>query len=157
MVYETIRVLHGNRNFILKSNLKYAFGLDEMFLESAKDSLVPADAKALEDPVLVKWNNKAIREGLRQGSVALAVENALFWQDWGFQFSNIEYESLSIWHGEKDVNAPSYLAHYACDHIPKVNSFAFVINYIIRLIANFWKMKDICSFGTKKTKFTNNF
>lgn len=54
-----------------------------------------------------------------QGSAA-AVHEALLLSssDWGFRFENVQYDTVQIWHGAKDKNAPAVAMRYLAERLP---------------------------------------
>jgi hypothetical protein len=73
VVYAAIPFLFGKRFSKLIIDFQHAFGLDEKFLELGKESIIPSDAKLLEDRNLLEWSNTVALEGLRQGKHVLFV------------------------------------------------------------------------------------
>jgi hypothetical protein len=58
-------------------------------------------------------------EAFAQGSAAAVQEARLLSQDWGFQFQDVPYKGIRIWHGTKDTNAPISMVRYMAERLPE--------------------------------------
>lgn len=45
-------------------------------------------------------------EGFAQGTSGFVHETRLLTRDWGFEFEDVTYDKVQMWHGSKDINAP---------------------------------------------------
>lgn len=99
-------------------------------LESKKkedEKLAEEPSKQQEDPLAKKTTKERreyllrllIDEPFNQGSAA-AVEEAelLSSQDWGFKLEDVDFDTIRIWHGAKDANAPIVMMRYLADKLP---------------------------------------
>ncbi|KAL4780097.1 Alpha/Beta hydrolase protein [Aspergillus varians] len=57
-------------------------------------------------------------EAFAQGAAATVQEAGLLSHDWGFQFEDITYNNIRIWHGEKDTNSPIEMIRYMANRLP---------------------------------------
>ncbi|KAG7141814.1 hypothetical protein HYQ45_001660 [Verticillium longisporum] len=61
-----------------------------------------------------------IDEPFRQGCEATVHEAKLLSANsWGFDFEDVEYEGVHVWHGAKDKNAPIALIRHMVDRLPR--------------------------------------
>ncbi|CAG9952997.1 unnamed protein product [Clonostachys rosea f. rosea IK726] len=60
-----------------------------------------------------------VYEPFVQGPEA-AVHEALILssKDWGFDFENVQYDAVKVWHGAKDKNAPAVAIRYLTERLP---------------------------------------
>lgn len=70
--------------------------------------------------------NLLVGEPMRQG-VGAAVDEArlLSAHDWGFQFEDVGYNQVWIWHGVNDANAPIVRIEYLAKRLPHCTLRAF--------------------------------
>ncbi|KAK7222646.1 hypothetical protein V2G26_010649 [Clonostachys chloroleuca] len=63
-----------------------------------------------------------VYEPFVQGPEA-AVHEALILcaKDWGFDFEDVQYDAVKIWHGAKDKNAPAVAIRYLTERLPHCN------------------------------------
>jgi len=103
----------------------------DKFLETAtkakkeKQSPTAEDELGLiedEEPTIATRRERLLRlgfEGFAQGSEAFVQEAKLLSDDdWGFEFEDIKYNPIRIWHGSRDVNAPIQMIRYMADRLP---------------------------------------
>jgi hypothetical protein len=58
-------------------------------------------------------------DGFSQGAEGFVHEARLLSQlDWGFRFEDVDYNSIKIWHGSKDINAPVQMIRYMAARLP---------------------------------------
>lgn len=59
-----------------------------------------------------------IFEGFAQGSAGFVHEARLLTRPWGFDFEDITYDTVYMWHGSKDANAPVRSIRIMADRMP---------------------------------------
>ncbi|KAH7152887.1 Alpha/Beta hydrolase protein [Dactylonectria macrodidyma] len=58
-------------------------------------------------------------EPFAQGATAAVHEAKLLSdQDWGFALEDVDYDTVRLWHGAKDTNAPAVMIRYMADKLP---------------------------------------
>jgi pimeloyl-ACP methyl ester carboxylesterase len=58
-------------------------------------------------------------DGFSQGAEGFVHEARLLSQlDWGFRFEDVDYNSIKIWHGSEDINAPVQMIRYMAARLP---------------------------------------
>ena len=67
------------------------------------------DRRCCEDEELRKVLVETMRESFRQGSEGPAWDFGLY-ADWGFELEEVDGQSVTLWHGEKDINTPFGMA-----------------------------------------------
>ena len=81
-------------------------------------------------------------EGFAQGSAAFVQEAELLTSDWGFKFEDVSYDTIQIWHGDKDYQAPIGMIRYMAEHLPhaRLHEYAGVNHYAMG-----YKLEEILS------------
>ncbi|KAK7426891.1 hypothetical protein QQZ08_006637 [Neonectria magnoliae] len=60
-----------------------------------------------------------LEEPFRQGAEATVHEARLLSsQDWGFEFEDVDYDAVRMWHGVEDQNAPVAMIRYMAERLP---------------------------------------
>ncbi|RDW58944.1 alpha/beta fold hydrolase [Aspergillus mulundensis] len=57
-------------------------------------------------------------EAFAQGGAATVQEAVLLTHDWGFRFEDVTYNSVRIWHGQKDAQPPIEMIRYMAERLP---------------------------------------
>lgn len=57
-------------------------------------------------------------EPFEQGTWEFIREMKLMTQDWGFEFEDVTYDPVQVWHGSKDTNAPISMIRYMVERLP---------------------------------------
>jgi pimeloyl-ACP methyl ester carboxylesterase len=74
-------------------------------------SIPEADKVVLYAPENADILVRSLQEGFRQGGRAVAQDDSLVNQDWGFDLAEIT-PRIDVWHGEADVNVPFHAGQY---------------------------------------------
>lgn len=75
------------------------------------------DKAVLADAVFRPMYQASLAESLRQGMLGMAYDMSLIARPWGFEPAAIG-ASVSVWHGEEDINVPSAMGAYLARTIP---------------------------------------
>ncbi|KPM35880.1 hypothetical protein AK830_g10687, partial [Neonectria ditissima] len=60
-----------------------------------------------------------LEEPFRQGAEAAVHEARLLSsEDWGFEFEDVDYDAVRMWHGVEDGNAPVAMIRYMAERLP---------------------------------------
>ena len=57
-------------------------------------------------------------EGFARGAAGMVQETQLLVHDWGFKLEDITYDTVKVWHGAKDINAPISMVRYMVNRLP---------------------------------------
>lgn len=75
-----------------------------------------------ENPTIPERRERLLRimfDGFAQGSRGFVQETQLLSdQSWGFEFEDLSYDPILIWHGTKDVSAPFAMIQHMAKRIP---------------------------------------
>ncbi len=87
-------------------------------LDRMKESMAPADAKLLDDPVIAHAVLCDAAEAIRQGSLGVSWDIMLYTQPWGFSLEDVKVP-LHLWHGEDDITVPPIFGRAMAAMIPE--------------------------------------
>lgn len=103
--------------------------------------------KTIDDRSIVEQRHQAIttlQATLRQGSKPIMQEAQILLHPWGFDLTDVKYDPIQIWHGSKDVHAPSsqcrimagklphaVLKEYEMDHLGMLAEMGMVLDELI--------------------------
>ncbi|KAI1936283.1 hypothetical protein LOZ66_004742 [Ophidiomyces ophidiicola] len=60
----------------------------------------------------------AVFEAFAQGSAGVVQDARLLTNDWGFEFEDVTYDRIQVWHGTKDKNSPVRAIRYMVERLP---------------------------------------
>jgi pimeloyl-ACP methyl ester carboxylesterase len=87
-----------------------------------KDKKETSPVGADEQSTIAQQRDRLLRivfDGFAQGSQAFVQEARLLSsQSWGFEFEDVSYGPIPIWHGTKDLNAPFPMIKYMAERLP---------------------------------------
>ncbi len=75
------------------------------------------DRLVLQNADIVDHLVASTKAGFSQGGKAAALEGKLYVNAWGFHLEEITFNTLYLWHGEKDVNVPIGMARKAASRL----------------------------------------
>ncbi|VUC25749.1 unnamed protein product [Clonostachys rosea] len=87
--------------------------------ESSSDATEPSPQTKSPEERRQNLLRMLVYEPFVQGPEA-AVHEALILSstDWGFDFENVRYDTVKVWHGAKDKNAPAVAIRYMTERLP---------------------------------------
>ena len=88
------------------------------FLRHTWSSLPPVDRAIVSRPELAAISARDIREALRDGGRAAALEAGLLTRDWGFAIEHIR-TPVDLWHGELDTIVRPAMGRFLAGAIPR--------------------------------------
>lgn len=84
--------------------------------------VLPHDGSKPRDGQAAREETRQLLEvafsGFVQGADACVQEALLLTNDWGFDFEDVGYDKVQVWHGTRDVNAPVSMIRYMAEHLP---------------------------------------
>lgn len=80
-------------------------GRAESVIDRSIATFAPIDQRAMARPEVRGWFRDVFAQAVRQGGRAAASEAALYWNDWGFDPSEVPVETW-LWYSEQDRNVP---------------------------------------------------
>ncbi|KAH7141334.1 Alpha/Beta hydrolase protein [Dactylonectria estremocensis] len=90
---------------------------------SSGDKKKPLEEEEEEERTIPEVREELLRvlfdEPFAQGAAAAVHEAKLLSsQDWGFALEDVDYDTVRLWHGAKDTNAPAVMIRYLADKLP---------------------------------------
>ena len=96
--------------------------------------LTQDDRELLARPDIKSSFIEGICESFHQGSNGPAYDGRLYGQPWGFELEDIAFDSVHLWHGERDQFVPVSIARSMAKAIPNCQA-RFYPNDIHRSIS----------------------
>jgi pimeloyl-ACP methyl ester carboxylesterase len=99
---------------------------------------VEADRTAISDPKVRDTLTASLVESLRQGIKGAAYDGTLVGgRNWGFEFEEITFPEISLWHGELDKSIPitqarkvaESIAHCKAHYYPNEGHISTIVNH----------------------------
>ncbi|MBV9230466.1 MAG: alpha/beta hydrolase [Chloroflexi bacterium] len=111
--------------WLLKTLLWFALGRASQneakfksMLEKSLKSAPEPDRLTVQNSDIANYVAASTKAGFSQGSKAAALEGKLYANAWDFHLEEIAFNTISLWHGEKDVNVPIGMARKAASRLP---------------------------------------
>jgi len=109
---------------LLSSMGSIAQGQRDRELAQLKKRLPPADYQALTKPGQLEAFGQSIRESMLHGTKGPAWELGMYVREFDFKMEDVKVP-ITLFHGEKDVNAPIALARRVTQGLPNARLITF--------------------------------